>query len=687
MNAIYFLLQIFLSLLLYYASFVSIYISFIKNKQYDFLTVFFVLTLFSFSSFSIYRIYQLIKNNLSGQSFSDKVGQNTNFFIKKVFKQRKSFLPILGLSLISLLIGFFNVYTQYPRGVTVSEMGQFGSSLNQNIVEASINQQQPPLDYYFSSFSHNLFGESKFAVRFHAMFFYLILSFILSFGLYFLCSSVWITSIGSSLFLVNHVIRLHSVEGRPLCLALLTGFLFLFFYLSYCKKNSSDKQSLFPILASQYLFAISIGLQPIIFIGSLFLSSFWLLCNNKKDAFKKLFLSNMAAGILTLPFYIKLWDFGQSAYKFKKISIESINSYIKNLDVFYFLEKYFFSFYEQMFLFFWLVVIGLILIIFIKKHINTQMFMISLSLILFPLLYDFIFHIIISWFDLSFHKWYFILQSLFLIVFIVLALKKIHLCLKITWMKKLFFSLVFVLFTGNMYFQILAIKTETQFHYPYRDNSVEEVYNYLKKRGSPKDIAIEFSLTPILSFRAENITFEKILFYNPHAHPIIYSYFLEFTKTPPFFFERSADSIYYINQQSFLKKSNQKIFFIVGLENQNSDKAYNILSSFIKEGVKIGRFNIFELTLSSENKKKEFLLFLTKINKKTPKKYQGALYETLIYYAYKNGNKKEFSRLLEEYRNIEMSLDKFTPDFKYPSRFELRRRVQYFENLEWNLIN
>ena len=681
MNSIHFLLRIFLSLLLYYASFVSIYISFIKNKQYDFLTVFFVLTLFSFSSFSIYRIYQLIKNNLSGQSFSDKVGQNTNFFIKKVFKQRKSFLPILGLSLISLLIGFFNVYTQYPRGIgNNSILYQFSSSLSQDPMKASISQQQPPLDYYFSSFSHSLFGESKFAVRFHAMFFYLILSFILSFGLYFLCSSVWITSIGSSLFLVNHVIRLHSVEGRPFCLALLTGFLFLFFYLSYCKKNSSDKQSLFPILASQYLFAISIGLQPIIFIGSLFLSSFWLLCNNKKDAFKKLFLSNMAAGILTLPFYIKLWDVGQSAYKFKKISMESINSYIKNLDVFYFLEKYFFSFYEQMFLFFWLVVIGLILIIFIKKHINTQMFMISLSLILFPLLYDFIFHIGIIW---NLNNWYIITFSLILILFAVLSLKEMDNYLKTKKRKLYVLFPLFTLFSWNIYLQSSAIKTETQFYYPYKDNSVEKVYNHLKTRGDSKDIAIEISLMPIVAFRSEDISFRKMLFYDPDSHPEIIAFYIEFTKTPPFFREIGNDIIYYINRKNLIKKQKQKIFFISDKE-PRGNMAYPVLSSLL-EGYEFGKYTVFELILSSSNKEKEYINFLSKINNKTSKKYRGSLLETLIYYAYKNGNKKEFSRLLEEYRNIEMSLDKFTPDFKYPSRFELRRRVQYFENLEWDL--
>ena len=321
---IYILFKIFLSLLLYYASFVSIYMSFIKNKQYDLLTVFFVLTLCLFSAFSFYRVYGFIKSNLSKSFMSIKSIQTMKLFIKKNFQNNQIALVILTLSLISFFIGFFNIYTQYSRGLENPELAQYFSSLSNNIVDGSKKQQQPPLDYYFTAFSQSVFGDSKFAVRFHAMSFYLILSFILPLGLYFFCSSIWITIIGSLLFLFNHVIRLHSVDARPLNLALLTGFLFLFFYLSYCKSNSNceiKKDSIFPILASQYLFVVSIGLQPVIFIVSLFLSSFSLLLVNKKTIFKRLFITNIITAILTAPFYFNMFLFGKSAYKFKKVSL------------------------------------------------------------------------------------------------------------------------------------------------------------------------------------------------------------------------------------------------------------------------------------------------------------------------------------------------------------------------------
>ena len=664
MNPINFLFQCLLSILLCYASFVSIYISFIKNRQYDFLTCFFVLTLFIFAVISIKQIYSQIKI----------------FNVRKVFNlNRSKTIVILILCLVSLLAGFFNVYNQYSRGIANPELAQFNMSLSDNLIEASYRQQQPPLDYYFSAFSSSLFGENKLAVRFHAVLFYLILSFILPLGLWFFCSSFWITIVGAILFLFNHVIRLHAVDARSLNLALLTGFIFLFFYLSYCRKNQFKEKSFFPILTSQYLFVLSIGLQPVIFIISLFISSFWLLFHNNKKAFKNLFLSNVIAGLLVLPFYIKMWLFGRSAYKFQEISFESISFYITNLDIFYFIKKYFFIFYEQMLFSFLILTTVLIIVWFIKKSIEKRILILASSLVLFPFFYDPVFNIGLVWNGL--HNWYIISFSLLLILFSVLSLKEIDRYLIKGW-KVFFLTLFSVVFLWNMYFQILTIKNETRFYFPYRDNSVEKVYDYLGKNGDSKDIVIEFSLMPIVFYRTDDIGFRGMLFHDSVVHPVISDFYIQFTKTPPFFHERAEDKIYYIDWDNIIKNGPQKVFFIVQ-EEQAHDRAYNVLSSFMK-GEAVGQYMIFQWIVSSQDKEEQYKLFLSKINKKPPKKYRGVLYETLLYYAYKNRDRKEFNRLLQEYRNMEMALDEFIPEFKYPSRFELRRRVKYFENLDWD---
>ena len=153
--------------------------------------------------------------------------------------------------------------------------------------------------------------------------------------------------------------------------------------------------------------------------------------------------------------------------------------------------------------------------------------------------------------------------------------------------------------------------------------------------------------------------------------------------TPPFFAERYGDYLYYIEKSLFFqtpKNENINLFFIVKKRDYQwtEDKAYEILSQFMKEEIAIGQYAIFKLTLTSKNKEKEYLQFLYKINKKSPKKNKGALLETLIFYAYQNHNKSEFDRLLSRYRDIEMALDEFIPHQNYPSRFELKRRVKFF---------
>ena len=669
MNPIFFLFQCLLSLLLCYASLVSIYISFFKNKQNDFLTWFFVLTLLLLTGILIKHTFVQFKEL-----------NREDFFSKKLNK-------IITLCLISLLIGFFNIYTQYYRGIENPELGQFKMSASGNSIEASYRQQQPPLDYYFSAFSHSLFGESKWAVRFHTMLFYLILSLILPLGLWFFCSSLWVTATGTVLFLFNHVIRLHAVDARPLNLALLTGFIFLFFYISSCGNSQHRRQSFLPILASQYLFVLSIGLQPVIFILSLFASSFWLLFDNKKEIFKKLFLSNVVTGILVFPFYIKMWLFGRSAYKFQKISFETINSYIENLNIFYFIEKYFFSFYKQMAFIFLIILSSLIFVGVLRKTITKRTLILISTLVLFPIFYDPVFNIGLIW--NGFSNWYIITFSLFLILFAVLSLKEINEFLIMKKWKWFFLIPFSIIFLWNLYFQMLSIKNKTQFYFPYRDNSVKMVYDYLKKNGDPEDIAIEFTLTPVVLYRTDYMNLRRELFYDPNFHPEISNFYVEFTKTPPFFYESTDDKIYYINWKNIKTKINHKIFFIVFKASYKAgynDEAYNVLSSFMK-GHRVGKYVVFQHIVSGKTREKEYKQFLSKVNKKTPKKYRGVLYESLLYYAYQNQNRVKFKHLLQKYREMETALDEFIPDFNYPSRFELRRRVKYFENLDWNADN
>ena len=567
-------------------------------------------------------------------------------------------MAILAICLVSFLIGLFTAYNQYYfRGLSGAETHQFiSSTLKNTIIESSYKQQQPPLDYYFSSFANELLGMKKSAVRLHSIIFYLILSLILPLMLWILCSSLWAALLGSLLFAINNAISFHSADGRPLSLTLLTGSLFLFFYICCCKNSWSKKSNLFfSVLSSQYLFIVSIGLQPVIFVSSLFISSFYLLFKGKKLIFKKLFLSHVLTAFLALPIYIKMFSFGQDAHKFKNFSLEKIGFYIRDYNFWDLFKRYFYPFYEQLFLSFLLLILGLTAVVFIRKKISCLTVQTGCVLIIFPLLFDFLFEAIINW-DIV--HWYFIVYSLFLIFFCVLAFNEILQYLKEnlknqnkkSWRNYFLFIPISLLFLLNCYFHILTAK---QKNYRWRqiffsDYNVEKVYDHLKEKGTSSDLAVEISLTPVPFYRLTSIRVLKPFLYDPNHHPMIAGYSLQTTDTPPFFYEKLRDEIPYI-QWKDVKRKPQKIFFITVNDRDENDKTHFVLSKFMME-TQIGKFSVFEWTLKTKNHEEEYKNLFIHLITKTPLKYQTVLYETLLYYACKNKNKVRFVQLLKKYK-------------------------------------
>lgn len=668
------LFQCLLSFLLCYASFVSIYISFFKKTHFNFLTLFFTLPLASFAVFSIYNAYQFAQTNLYGQK---RTGDELKVHF---FKKNKWLVILLIICFVSFLFGLFNVYTQYTRGTFVDELTQFLRSVKlSSVLEAASMEQQPPLDYYFSAFVSELWDQqSKFSLRFHAMIFYLLLSFMIPMGLYRFCSSFAISIAGTILFLINHVIYLHSVYARPLSLALLTGFLFLFFYLSYCDNKHNVKKPLFPVIASQYLFVMSIGLQPVVLILSLFLSSFWLLFENKKHIFKRLLLSHFMTALLALPIYLNMMFISYDLHKFNLFSFETIIRYFNNLDVPLLFKNYFFPFYEQMILFLLLLCFMLVVMISIRKKISTLIAIMLTALILFPLIYDMIFHIIIKW--PFFNEWYFIVLSLPLILFVIISLKEINLYMKQKRLRIPCLTLITLLFFYTSYLQIVSIKSETRYHFPYMENNIEEIYAYLREKGKPNDIAMDFSLNNILDTYGSDVYLNRFLFYKPKLHPKVISRRYLPIKLKYKSANKRTFGTYYINPKLF-QNGNQKLFLITAdIEDRvMTRKAHSVLSSFMT-GQKFGSYIVFELKFKTSNKEKEYMGFLYSLLEKTPKEQSTILYETLLYYACEQANARVFQRLLKEYRELEPYFQDMDIKHKFPKYFELRRRAKYFEN-------
>ena len=592
----------------------------------------------------------------------------------------------------SFLIGFFNVSSQYSRDITQTEAYQFKHANQYNTIIESYKQQQTPLDYYFSNFSGKLFKYNKFAVRFHTVYFYLLLCLLLPLGLYYY-SSILPASLASLLFLTNPIISFRSIDARPLNLSLLTGFLFLFFYIQFFQSKQSrqrlgdnleKKQNPFiPVLASQYLFILSVGLQPIIFVTTLFISSFSLLLYSEKETFKRLFLSHIITAGLSFPFYLKMISYGHSASKFQADFVSSIYNYLSQWNLIHLIQKYFFTFYDKMSLsFLFLFLIWLLFVIFKKIKLDKKTTLLLSSIILFPLIFDCFFKTII-W-----HKTnnrYFITFSLLIIFSFCLICQSTFNYLK--YKKYYFYILIpfLILFSSNIYLQNLQINQKITKHYPYGTNSIEKVYYYLQKNANPIDFAVEIFIRPPLYSYSTNIIQRKEFYHKASVHPSIVIKWLQYTKSPPFFYENPHLQLFYINWSVNTYNKNQKIFFITHKRYTiyNDDISEEILSKFLPKKT-IGEFNVFKLTLSSNNKQEEYIHFLNKLKNKTPKKYQSALLETLIYYSYRRKDKLEFNKLLKEYKNLKKYFPKYSKRFNYPIHFDYQRRINFFESLEWD---
>ena len=224
------------------------------------------------------------------------------------------------------------------------------------------------------------------------------------------------------------------------------------------------------------------------------------------------------------------------------------------------------------------------------------------------------------------------------------------------------------------------MKNKSRFWYPYRDNSIEKIFDYIGEKGTPRDFLVQLSFTQLPI--ARTVSFDqmiKSLFHNQNRDPKIIESYIPITDSPPFFYERTMEIIPFINWKKDSKEGKQKIFFATQ-HYADEDKALMVLSGLMK-GVQIGRFSIFEWTLEGKKKEEQYKSFLVKLMKKTPHKYRTALLETLLYYACKNNDSKVFNLLLADYKQLESHLDEITEGaIKLPPKFSLRRRGNFFKD-------
>ena len=369
---------------------------------------------------------------------------------------------------------------------------------------------------------------------------------------------------------------------------------------------------------------------------------------------------------------------------------KKLTDYILNHDIFDVFKTYFFPFYEPLIIVcFALLFIFLGVLFFKKIKISILTVAMGVSLILFFLLYDFIFHIFVNWPSLN--NWYYIVLNLHLNFFVVFALKELlSFFLKIKKKRILYFLPITIFFFYACYLQILAIKNQTQFKYPYNDSSMEKVYNFLAVKGNPNDISMDFSLGTISArlIHARLQTYRsKTFFHNLELPKLIKYKKIKIDKTLDHkSFKDNFFIVYYIDKNLFLKKGTQKLFLVTHNNFPfRSDKSYGILSS-VMEGLTFGKYAVFELSFKEENKEKEYINFLFDLIEKTPKNQRPVLHETLLYYACKNKNINQFNQLLKGYIGLKPFLNETSPYNDFPDYFFLERRVKYFKNINCNKI-
>ncbi|MCY4523598.1 MAG: hypothetical protein OXB84_02540 [Halobacteriovoraceae bacterium] len=428
---------------------------------------------------------------------------------------------------------------------------------------------------------------------------------------------------------------------------------------------------------------MSIGLQPVIFIVSLFLSSFWdFFYKDSKVRFKKLLLTHVVTAILVAPFYIKMYLFAQSAHKYRPVTFQNIISYVESFDVTHFLEFFFKNFYKQLSFFFILLLSILIFICIVQKKIPKEIIKITTAILAFPILFDFFFRIYVNW---NYNSWYVITFSLFIILFLILILNELFLFLKNKKWKNIVIASLMGVFLWNTYDQIYFIKKGSQFNFPYQANDVEKVYDYLKEHGDSKDLAIEVVFNHLPVYRTNHLALSQLFFYKPEIHPRLVIHGIKVANNPPYFYEKDEDTIYYIDWNKVLEKENQKIFFIASddcIKKDEENQAPSVLSRFY-EGKKIGRFSIFEWNLQNKDREKQYKIFLSELIKKIDPKYSASLYETLLFYACKNKEDKKFDALLNKYRALKSSLKEFVTDMNMPAHFVLERRIEIFKRKKY----
>lgn len=239
--------------------------------------------------------------------------------IKIKLNKKLMLIALFGIGLMS-----FNIVQEMKtRPIWLDEYTQFKKVIDsntrlRNIVTIAASEQQPPIDYYLSSFAYRMFGWKEYAPRFHAILSYVLLTLLLFIYIWERHRSHLTLAVGMALYFLTPVIRYYSVEGRPTSLSCL----FIAIYFLEAIRFFEVKEEKFSphLFLAIFLPALSIGIQTqlIIFIFSL-ITFFILISDSKRSAYTFL-AHNVLVAALCLPIYYLIYKESQTTHQFHSLA-------------------------------------------------------------------------------------------------------------------------------------------------------------------------------------------------------------------------------------------------------------------------------------------------------------------------------------------------------------------------------
>jgi hypothetical protein len=262
------------------------------------------------------------------RNFQSSLSKLTTLKINDILKMK--FWPYLvcGLGIYALFRWqgyqnysiWFDETTQFFTGVFPTD--------RRGLTEFAAIQQQPPIDYYLSSFAREIFGVEYFSLRIHT-FIFSILTLVLAIDEFYRRKfPIWIFVLWVTFYLVQAEIAQYSYEARPISMGIFFSFLTFLFLEKFKNENYKDPV---PMLLSATILLFSLGYQSCIFLFCLALSESTY--KSTKNVFQIWKYLAIIPGIICLPSwaYVFYKSIGENQFHSSGILETALATFEKNL--------------------------------------------------------------------------------------------------------------------------------------------------------------------------------------------------------------------------------------------------------------------------------------------------------------------------------------------------------------------